>query len=79
TTQLQGSEPQLRKLDNQISRLNNRKAMLQIDSRGLGETGEERRKLQNSLRSMSERTYKINVSSNLEKLSGLANNSRNKI
>ena len=40
TTQLQGSEAQLRKLDNEISRLNNRKAILQIDSRGLGETGE---------------------------------------
>ncbi|HCR3662522.1 tape measure protein [Enterococcus faecalis] len=79
TTQLQGSEAQLRKLDNEISRLNNRKAMLQIDSRGLGETGEESRKLQNSLRSMSERTYKINVSSNLDKLSGLANNASNKI
>ncbi|HAP4354589.1 TPA: tape measure protein [Enterococcus faecalis] len=79
TTQLQGSEAQLRKLDNEISRLNNRKAMLQIDSRGLGETGEESRKLQNSLRNMSERTYKINVSSNLDKLSGLANNASNKI
>ncbi|HAP5418851.1 TPA: tape measure protein [Enterococcus faecalis] len=79
TTQLQGSEAQLRKLDNEISRLNNRKAMLQIDSRGLGETGEESRKLQNSLRNMSERTYKINVSSNLDKLSGLANNESNKI
>lgn len=79
TTQLQGSEAQLRKLDNEISRLNNRKAILQIDSRGLGETGEESRKLQNSLRNMSERTYKINVSSNLEKLSGLANNASNKI
>lgn len=76
---MQGSEAQLRKLDNEISRLNNRKAMLQIDSRGLGETGEESRKLQNSLRSMSERTYKINVSSNLDKLSGLANNASNKI
>ncbi|BDQ46762.1 tape measure protein [Enterococcus faecalis] len=79
TTQLQGSEAQLRKLDNEISRLNNRKAMLQIDSRGLEETGEESRKLQNSLRNMSERTYKINVSSNLDKLSGLANNASNKI
>ncbi|MGC3167755.1 hypothetical protein, partial [Enterococcus faecalis] len=56
-----------------------RKAMLQIDSRGLGETGEERRKLQNSLRSMSDRTYKINVSSNLDKLSGFANNASNNI
>lgn len=76
---LKGADTQLRKIDSEMARLNNRKALLQVDGSSITANEHEARELSNTLESLSSKKYSINISSNLEKISGMANSASNKI